>query len=804
MKLKSRLILGGAVGILLTMLMGSLLHIGLMAQGLRAPWDFLATLGPFLLLLLLPLWLALDRWVFRPLQRLNEANASVARGNLEGGLLPEAITPDEMGDVIRSRNEMLAALLHQRRNLDEDREHAEALTRSLLLFASGEVGAGLQVILEHACRHLGLDGGFVLLLDPQGERHRLVASHRLPDAIVGREESFFAGSCDCIEAAKRSTDGHKPAVRPCSCLLAAGVDRRVLRVPLVVDSLVLGVMIFLGPTDEGLPESSRALLDDTGLAIAVGLSRALLAEELRELNLALEDRVARRTFELQVMLELAQEVGYTLSYEALMRSMLEHLHEVVPHDVGVGLIAMGDFPECFIRYMRPVAPTVQSEVEERLVKTFARVGGRAANLEGCGFRVLDSDYDAGLPPMTRLGSAFQVPLVMERRVVGLLFIGAEREDAFSEEHVRCLYLVASQASVSIQRLRSLLDVEHRRLEGLIDSLPDGVLLLDRDDRMVLANPAARRHLSLLTEAGTGDVVTHLGGTPLATLARPPADGLPCEIVVEGSPRRTFELVRSAVESGPEAGGRVLTLRELTRERELLDELRASDATRRELLSRLVKAQEEERERVAGDLHDDSVQIMTAVLLRLGALRRTVSDAALVSRLDDLQRDVQEAIKRLRVMIFDLRPPVLDRDGLVPALRQCLENAFEGTEVEWKVDAHLNSEPPTEARAVLYRIAQEAVRNVRHHAQAAYVTVRVAEHEGGVRVQVVDDGVGFSPDGGETPGHMGLISMRQRAEIAGGWCRVDSRPGAGTTVEFWIRDASYPSSSADVGAAVSGA
>jgi signal transduction histidine kinase len=99
---------------------------------------------------------------------------------------------------------------------------------------------------------------------------------------------------------------------------------------------------------------------------------------------------------------------------------------------------------------------------------------------------------------------------------------------------------------------------------------------------------------------------------------------------------------------------------------------------------------------------------------------------------------------------------------------------------------LSSEPPGEIRAILFRIAQEALANVRKHADASRVDIEVSERDGGIILHVRDDGRGFDPATERpVPGHLGMSAMPERAELAGGWCRVQSAPGEGTAVECWL-------------------
>jgi PAS domain S-box-containing protein len=214
----------------------------------------------------------------------------------------------------------------------------------------------------------------------------------------------------------------------------------------------------------------------------------------------------------------------------------------------------------------------------------------------------------------------------------------------------------------------------------------------------------------------------------------------------------------------------------------LDALRRSESERRLLVQQLVRASEEERARLAGDVHDDSVQAMAAVGMRLETLKRRLTDPDRVAEVDQLQTTVSDAVSRLRHLMFELRPPALDQHGVAAALRELLDRL----DVRSRLEASGFEEPPDELRTILYRVAQESLANVRKHAGASNVTVALESDPAGWRVRVTDDGVGFEFDAaGLDPTHMGLASMRERAEMGGGSCSVRSAPGAGTTVEVFL-------------------
>ncbi len=219
----------------------------------------------------------------------------------------------------------------------------------------------------------------------------------------------------------------------------------------------------------------------------------------------------------------------------------------------------------------------------------------------------------------------------------------------------------------------------------------------------------------------------------------------------------------------------------------VEELRKSAEDRQHLLAHVVQAQEEERRRIADDIHDNSVQVMTAVALRLATLRRRLGEDRLDPLMTNLEHDVRQSITRLRHLMFVLRPPALENQGIAAALQAFLALVTEEAGLSYSLEDRLRIEPETEARIVVYRIAQEAVANVCKHARATRIEVILDEADGGVLVTIRDNGVGFDANrpAPTAPGHLGLAVMRERAEQSGGWCVVESLTDHGTTVRYCV-------------------
>lgn len=204
---------------------------------------------------------------------------------------------------------------------------------------------------------------------------------------------------------------------------------------------------------------------------------------------------------------------------------------------------------------------------------------------------------------------------------------------------------------------------------------------------------------------------------------------------------------------------------------------------------LLIGQEDERRRLAMGIHDDSVQAVLAASLRLQRLRRQVpaDDVETMTLVRQVQADLEEAIGRLRRMIFELHPPTLDRDGLEAAVRLYLRETFDPAGIAWSVETSgdLPEDPVT--TSLVYRIFREAALNVLRHSAGRRVDVRLTVGDEEIGVEVTDDGVGFDlgRTGSPAPGHLGLLASRQLCEAAGGRWAVESAPGRGTVVRYRV-------------------
>lgn len=217
------------------------------------------------------------------------------------------------------------------------------------------------------------------------------------------------------------------------------------------------------------------------------------------------------------------------------------------------------------------------------------------------------------------------------------------------------------------------------------------------------------------------------------------------------------------------------------DRDVTDRVVAEQESHR-LLSQLMREQEQERRDLAADIHDDQIQKMTAVGLRLQALCNSTQEPAQIEAITQTQGTVTDAITRLRRLVFDLHPRSLDSEGLAAALRVHLEEIEQETDIECTFGNHLVTEPNSEVRLIAYRVAKEALTNVRKHSEATKVWLILAQQGDDLCVRIRDNGRGFGGEQ-EVPRHLAFSSMRERVRLAGGRLRLSDRPGGGSLVEF---------------------
>jgi signal transduction histidine kinase len=251
----------------------------------------------------------------------------------------------------------------------------------------------------------------------------------------------------------------------------------------------------------------------------------------------------------------------------------------------------------------------------------------------------------------------------------------------------------------------------------------------------------------------------------------------------------------------QAGGRnvgtlgAVGVSDLSTARRQAFDILANEAAAALEIARLVKARDvlvknasqavdKARRRIASELHDDALQKLTAAELQLERVSDATDDMAPVGEAKSLLQQAEDALRRL---MFDMRPHMLDAPGgFDTSIRDRVTMMRSLTGIEAELDLDLPDQVPDELKSTVFRQVAEALTNVEKHASATRVQVAVKVLDGGIHGLVADNGRGFVVAERERlPGHLGLIALNERVMVAGGWCTIESEPGLGTRVEFWV-------------------
>ena len=525
------------------------------------------------------------------------------------------------------------------------------------------------------------------------------------------------------------------------------------------------------------------------------------------------------------------DAGIALSSELSLDDLLRKLAETAGALTGARYAALGVIDQSGTGLERFVHIGLDPE-------TVARIGdlprGRGIlgalitdaqplRLESIG----DDPRSVGFPPNHPPMRGFLgVPILLRGRAFGNLYLTERESGPFTDDDEELVGTLASQAAVAIENARlyeaatawseqlealnevgtalaselelgRLLELIARRLRALIGArlvmiaLPadDGTVQVEAADGdgaagiigmqlqrtgskigMVLERRKAERVDSLIDDPEVDqEAVGRLGsrsGLYVPLIAR----GQPIGVIVAhdkagGDPRFTDADLRLAETFAPRAAVAVDQSARV-----------AGDALRR-----VVEAQELERRRLARELHDQTGQELTSVLLGLKAGEEASSDEGRAAAVAAVREQVVETLHDVRRLAVELRPKALDDFGLVAALEHLRDTFSEQTGMRVELEANVGDRLPSDVETALYRIVQEALTNIVKHAEAGAVSIVLARSARAITAVIEDDGRGFATGDGDGGGGMGLLGMGERLALLGGKLKLESNPGSGTTI-----------------------
>jgi signal transduction histidine kinase len=593
-----------------------------------------------------------------------------------------------------------------------------------------------------------------------------------------------------------------------------------LGVPLMIADRVLGVMAVQSyTTPHAYSEHDRGLLTAIASQAAIAIQNAHLFEETRS-----------RAERLAVVNRIASAASATLNLDELMETVYQ---EIVPaFQADAFFIALYDQQANELDFCFQVDEGVR-EPPERLPLGTGLASLVVTNKEP--LVIGDDEERERLSPSPHLFGTMKpatswlgAPMLVGERVIGVVSVQAYRPRAWDEEDQLLLFTIADQVAVALENARLFAQAEqrmqelealyqadeqlyrHLNLDQVLEALMDVAMDILQADKCSLMELDAQRE-KLVVRAARGfspetvaQMVFSLGegsvGRVLASGERAIVEDTHTEPHVA---RRITEPegIRSFMHVPIKIGGQMFGVfnvdyieprafgEEVQRLFTALAQRAALAIENAQLYEQAQQAATlEERQRLARELHDSVTQALYGVTLYGEAAARLLSSGRAdlaADHLRELRDTAHEALREMRLLIFELRPPLLEQEGLIVALQARLE-AVEGraglkTAFNVEGEVHL----PPEIEQGLYRIGQEALNNALKHARARSVAVSLHQDQRAVILEITDDGMGFDLATARESGGLGLRGMKERAAQLGGQLTVKSEPGAGTSVRVEV-------------------
>jgi PAS domain S-box-containing protein len=556
-------------------------------------------------------------------------------------------------------------------------------------------------------------------------------------------------------------------------------------------------------------------------------------------NARLYAETKQRAKHLAVLHELDQAITASLTADQVYRAFAQQTLRLLPYDfMSINLVEEDNLCLTYAAGEEPLAP-VGSRIPLKALEI-----SRWVIEQGQSFLSTDLVSEqrlAAYQPLITMGmrSAMVLPLRVKGQVIGIWFLSRRQVEGYGSDDLVIAQSVAEQLAIALENARLFEQVQRyaeeleqrvadrtRELSALYEVTAvasesfDLKTTLERSlERVQVAMRGQAGAIHLLDETREGLQLAVQQGQPLDLIAQ--IDSLPlgshlASWVIEHEkplivPDRAAD-PRAVQESIPgletyigvplRARGQALGVLSVVREKgqaqfnveevalltSIADYVGVVVESARLRQQAEQTAVMEERARLARDLHDSVTQLLYSVNLfaSVGQEAYRLGDLEQVNHcLAELGTTAQQALKEMRLLVYELRPPALEHDGLVKALQQRLEAVEGRAGVKTQLLADRMLELPGPVEEALYHIAQEALNNALKHAAATSVTVRLNREDHRLELEVADNGSGFDPQAVNGQGGLGLVSIRERVEKLGGVLTILSAPGAGTKVQVRV-------------------
>ncbi len=514
----------------------------------------------------------------------------------------------------------------------------------------------------------------------------------------------------------------------------------------------------------------------------------------------LSKRESSHFLQLESLGRISSTISQSLELKHILSSSVDNVSEIMDVDAALIFLPSQEIGHLALRAHRGVTKSFVDSVGDIKLEDI-RQPVTEAGLSGI---VEDSSNNVNLPKMAfeneGLQSLVLVPLKANRKVTGALCVATHNRRRFNQDDIELLCNLGNQIGIAIENA-ILYDVERKnvsklrlsekRYRTLFQNAHDAIWVHDMDGNISSANIAASKLTGYEVEelcrmnvkSFLSEDSLHLAKEIRNRLLNKRAVSQPYEqrLITKDRVEAILKLTTDVVEVNGKAVGFQHIARDVTEEKHMQESLRF-------YLGQITLAQEEERKRIARELHDETIQSLVVLARQLDDIISVSGDLPFDKRrlLDNLRKQADDIMANVRRLSQDLRPPTLDRLGLLPALEWLASDLSRRSKINIEVTMRgVSRRFSPEVELCLFRIAQESLMNTLRHSRATNAEVAVEFSEELIRITIRDDGKGFCIP--ETTGdlvkqgRLGLAGMQERVQLIGGKLKVNSGPDKGTIV-----------------------
>ncbi|MBE3113283.1 MAG: response regulator [Actinobacteria bacterium] len=544
--------------------------------------------------------------------------------------------------------------------------------------------------------------------------------------------------------------------------------------------------------------------DELALSISRALERYEMKWKLDRLTQDLEKankELHRRLHELSILYDLSKGISYTLDYEQLLRLIMDSLYKVIDYHVCSSLILSKEEGKLNIRVTYPVSDSFIQDVKSKIIWSVTSLTGRTFKKEHVSVvmergRKTGSE-ERGIKELVR--SFFNVPLISGERLVGMINISSLKENAFTDADIRFIYTLANQTSVAIERLRAVITAEKSKMETMVESMVEGIIMIDNEEKLVIINPAAKSLLGFNRDEQVTikQLIQSFKEAEGEKLFNKEISSAAEEVSIEvhiTKPRPCILYITRVLAKGEkgERLGFVITIRDITEEKEV-DQMKNEfiSTVSHELrtpLSIIKEGTDLVLDEIPGKINEKQGKILTIAKNNIDRLARIINDLLDISKI--------EAGK------IELKKEPVNITNLIEQVASSFENGIKGRGLELKVSSPKEEIDVYAEADKIIQVFTNLLGNALKFTEKGYIEISAKELGEEIECVVSDTGRGISKDDlpkvfkkfqqfgrvngeGEKGTGLGLSIAKEIVEMHNGKIWAESTPGKGSKFIFTL-------------------